>query len=102
MKNQENSKPVKPKGIRIQVTENGVLTANVQIPYFIVKMGLKFGQMADNSKKKGSHEDELERLKNIDIDAILEELNRGELSLPCTLVDVDELEKNKHVTITLE
>lgn len=68
MKNQENSKPVKPKGIRIQVTENGVLTANVQIPYFIVKMGLKFGQMADNSKKKGSHEDELERLKNIDID----------------------------------
>lgn len=37
MKNQENSKPVKPKGIRIQVTENGVLTANVQIRTLLLR-----------------------------------------------------------------
>ncbi len=102
MENNQNMNPVKPKGIRIEVTENGVLTANVRMPYFIVKMGLKFGQMAHHSKKKRSAEDELERLKDIDFDAIFEELNSGELTLPCLLVEVDEPDKNEHVKITLE
>lgn len=102
MDKQQNSKPDKPKGIRIQVTENGVLTANVRVPYFVVKMGLKFGQMSHNAKKQGSAENELERLKDVDMDAILESLNNGGLSLPCLLVEVDEPDKNEHVTITLE
>ncbi|WP_342757756.1 hypothetical protein [Kineothrix sedimenti] len=93
---------VKPKSIRIEVTENGVLTANVRIPYFVVKMGLKFGQMANNSKKKGDAENELERLKDIDMDAIFEALDSGEMTLPCVLVEVDEPDKNEHVKITLE
>lgn len=93
---------VKPKSIRIEVTENGVLTANVRIPYFVMKMGLKFGQMANNSKKKGDAENELERLKDIDMDAIFEALDSGEMTLPCVLVEVDEPDKNEHVKITLE
>ncbi len=102
MDNKQNMKPVRPKGIRIEVTENGVLTANVRVPYFIVKIGLKFGQMADSSKKKGSVEDELERLKDIDMEGILEALGNGELTLPCLLVEADEPDKNEHVKITLE
>lgn len=102
MENKQNLKPVKPKGIRIEVTENGVMTANVFVPYFIVKMGLKFGQMTDNSKEKGNAENELERLKDVDMDDILESLGSGELTLPCLLVEVDEPDKNQHVKITLE
>ena len=77
MENKQNMKTVKPKKIRIEVTEKGVLTANVCVPYFVVKMGIKFGQMSGNSKKKESAEDELERLKDIDMDAILEALGRA-------------------------
>ncbi|KOA20344.1 hypothetical protein CLHOM_12560 [Clostridium homopropionicum DSM 5847] len=103
MESKQNIKPIKPKGIRIEITENGVLTTNVRVPYFVVKMGMKFGQMAaDSSKKKGSVEDELERLKDVDMDAIFEALNSGELTLPCLLVEVDEPDKNQHVKITLE
>ena len=102
MENKRNLDPVKPKGIRIEVTENGVLTTNVRVPYFLVKMGLKFWQMSDHSKKKESARDELERLKDIDMDAILEALSNGELTLPCLLVEVDEPDKNEHVKITLE
>ena len=98
----EDMKSVKPKSIRIEVTENGVLTANVRIPYFVVKMGLKFGQMANNSKKKGDAENKLERLKDIDMDAIFEALDNGEMTLPCVLIEVDEPDKNEHVKITLE
>jgi len=98
----EDMKTVKPKSIRIEVTENGVLTANVRIPYFVMKMGLKFGQMANNSKKKGDAQNELERLKDIDMDAIFEALDNGEMTLPCVLIEVDEPDKNEHVKITLE
>lgn len=98
----EDMKSVKPKSIRIEVTENGVLTANVRIPYFVMKMGLKFGQMANNSKKKGDAQNELERLKDIDMDAIFEALDNGEMTLPCVLIEVDEPDKNEHVKITLE
>ncbi len=102
MEKQHNTKSVKPQGIRIEVTESGVVTANVRVPYFVVKMGLKFGQSAGKSKKKGSAEEELERLKDVDMDAVLEALNSGELTLPCLLVEVDEPDKNGHVKITLE
>jgi hypothetical protein len=102
MENNPHTNPVKPKGIRIEVTENGVLTANVRVPYFIIKLGLKFGQMADPSRKKKSAEDELERLKDIDMNGIFEALASGELTLPCLLVEVDEPDKKQHVKITLE
>ncbi len=102
MKKNQQVKPIKPKYIHIQVTKNGESTANVHIPYFVVKMGIKFGQMSADAKQKGQGKEELDRLKDIDLDAIQEALNNGEFSLPCLLVDVDEPDKNEHVTITLE
>lgn len=102
MKKKHTIEPVKPKGIRIEVIENGVLTSNVRIPFFIVKMGLKLGQMAEYAQKKGRVNGELERLKDIDMEAILEALGSGELTLPCLLVEVDEQDKNQYVKITLE
>ncbi len=102
MGNPQNSKTIKPKGIRIQVTEKGILTTNIRIPFFVVKMGLKFGQMAYSSKTHERYEGELERLMDVDMDAILKALSNGDLSLPCLLVDVDESDKKQHVTITLE
>lgn len=98
----ENKQSVKPKGIHIEVTENGVLTANVLIPYVVAKMGLKLGQAADNAKEKGNTQDQLERLKDIDLEAILEALDSDEMTLPCLLTEVDEADNNRHVKITLE
>jgi hypothetical protein len=102
MQSSQHQNSIKPRGIRIEVTEDDVLTANVFIPYFVVKMGLKFGQMTDKAKKKGRAENELEYLRDIDLNAILEALRTGELTLPCLLMEVDERDKNQHVKITLE
>lgn len=102
MEKNQKVKPIKPKYIHIQVTKNGESTANVHIPYFFVKMGIKFGQMSADAKQQGHGKEEFYRLKDIDLDAIQEALNSGELSLPCILADVDEPDKNEHVTITLE
>jgi hypothetical protein len=98
----DKKQQVKPKYIHIQVTQNGKSTANVHIPYFFVKMGMKFGQMSADAKQPENGKEELDRLKDIDLNAIQEALNNEELSLPCLLVDVDEPDKNEHVTITLE
>ena len=100
MENKHKVNSVKPQGIRIEVTENGVLTANVHVPLFVAKMGLIFGQ--NHSKKKENAENELDRLKDIDMDAILKALDNGVVTLPCLLVEVDEPDKNEHVKITLE
>lgn len=99
MNNQPNLKSIKPKAIRIQVRKNDILTTNMRIPYFALKMGVKIGKIIDKSNK-GNVDTELERLK--DIDRILEALNYEEISLPYLLVEVDEGEKKDHVTITLE
>jgi hypothetical protein len=97
--NQQPLNLIKPKSIHIEVTENGILISNVRIPYFIVQKGLKLGQIINN---KRSDKNELDRLKDVDIDVILEYLNNGEISLPCRLIEVDEPDKNEHIKITLE
>lgn len=102
MQSRQHQNPIKTRGIRIEVTENDILTANVFIPYFVVKMGLKFGQMKDKTEKKGRAGNELEYLRDVDLNAILEALKTGELTLPCLLMEVDERDKNQHVKITLE
>lgn len=101
MENEQTVKPVKPRGVRIEVTRNGMTTANVRVPYFFVKMGLKFGQTAEASKEGGCAE-ELERLREVDMDSIFGALDSGDLTLPYPLAEVDEPEKNQHVKITLE
>lgn len=37
-------KPAKPKRMCVLVTENGNLITNVRMPYFMFKMGMKFGK----------------------------------------------------------
>lgn len=53
------------------------------------------------AQKEAKGED-LEMLHEIDLDNIIDALNSGDLSLPCKLIDVEEADKNKHVTITLQ
>ncbi len=91
----EKSKPIKPKSLHINVVENGKVTTDVSIPFFLVKMGMKFAQ----KEVKG---DDLKMLEEVDLDSIIDALNSGELSIPCTLINVEEADKNKHVTITLQ
>lgn len=91
----EKSKPIKPKSFHINVVEDGKVTTDVSIPFFLIKMGMKFAQ----KEAKG---DDLKMLEEVDLDSIIDALNSGELTLPCTLIDVEETDKNKHVTITLQ
>lgn len=102
MENQQGGKMVNPKQMLIQVTQQGQPKVNVRIPFFLVKMGLKFGQMAVDAKQAGGHDQALEYLKEVDLDSVMQALHSGEASLPMTLVDVDEPEKNTHVNIVLE
>jgi len=102
MENQQGKKTLNPKHMLIQVMEQGVLKVNVRLPFFLVKMGLKFGRMAANANHTGSGDKALEYLKDVDLDAVLQSLDNGELSLPLLLVDVDEPENNTHVTLLLE
>lgn len=97
----KETKTIKPKNILIQVTEGGKSQPNVRIPLFMVKMGMKIGQTV-NSKKSAEHGNELEMLKDIDIDAIVSSIGNGELTLPCLLVDVEDSVNDRHVKITLE
>jgi hypothetical protein len=92
---------IHPKNILIQVTEAGKSQPNVRIPFFVVRAGMKIGQTVSNHKT-AKRQDELDMLKDVDIDTILTSLNNGELTLPCLLVDVEDSENERHVKITLE
>ncbi|MGO5072453.1 hypothetical protein ACTQ4K_00635 [Clostridium sporogenes] len=92
---------IHPKNILIQVTEVGKPQTNVRIPFFVVRAGMKIGQ-AVSARKTAKYGNELDMLKDIDMDAILSSLNNDELTLPCLLVDVEDSENERHVKITLE
>lgn len=83
------------------MTEAGKLQSNVRIPFFVVRVGMKIGKAVSNHKTT-KRQDELDMLKDIDINTILTSLNNGELTLPCLLVDVEDRENERHVKITLE
>ncbi len=56
-------KPTKPKNLLIQVYEQGSLKTNVRVPFFMAKMGMKFGQGAAKSKRAQDRDDGMEALK---------------------------------------
>ncbi len=87
-----NAKRISPKRLLIRVTEQGKTKVNVK--------GLKLGQTFGSLGAKYAAEAEL--IKNIDIDEVLDSLSAGEISLPYTLIDVDDDEKEQHVQIILE
>lgn len=99
-KEESNQRPVRPKSIFIEVAEGGKRQPDVRIPFFMVKAGMKIGQALHSQKAKGGNE--LDLLKDIDIDAIVSSIGKGELTLPCLLAEVDDSENDKHVKITLE
>ncbi|MEM1485060.1 hypothetical protein V6615_09290 [Oscillospiraceae bacterium PP1C4] len=96
-------KGVSPKRILVHVTENGKTKVNVRIPFSLVRVGLKLGQSFSSLGAKYSvdYSAEAELIKSIDIDEVLDSLSSGEISLPYTMVDVDD-EKNQHVQIIME
>lgn len=97
-----------PKRIYVHVTEDGRTKVNVKVPFSLVRAGLKlgksFGALGARHAKDQSEADALEMLKEIDIDELLDSLNDGEITLPYTIVDVDNVEDGRlqHVTVLLE
>lgn len=94
-------KNAKPKRLCVLVTEHGKQTAHVRMPYFMFKMGMKFGKMAAQNGDI-AEKDAMAYLEGFDVAEMERSLESGEQSLPLVLVDVDEPENDKHVTVTLE
>lgn len=92
----------KPKRFCVLVTENGKQTTNVRLPYFMFKMGMKFGKMAAKNGDIPDCGDAMAYLEGFDIAELERSLESGEQTLPLVLVDVDEPDKDSHVTVTLE
>jgi len=94
-------KNAKPKRLSVLVTEHGKQTTHVRMPYFMFKMGMKFGKMAARNGDI-QEQDAMAYLEGFDVAELERSLESGEQSLPLVLVDVDEPENDKHVTVTLE
>lgn len=96
-----------PKRLVVHVTEGGKAKVNVKIPFSLVRAGLKLGQSFTSlaGKYAGSSPEEArayEMLKNIDIDELLASINDGAITLPYTMVEVNDEEQDTHVLIALE
>lgn len=92
----------KPKRMCVLVTENGRQTTNVRMPYFMFKMGMKFGKMAAANGDISDCGDAMAYLEGFDVAELERSLTSGEQELPLVLVDVDEPGKDTHVTVTIE
>lgn len=99
-----NLSGISPKRILVRVTEGDKTKVNIKVPFSLVRMGLKLGQTFGvlGAKYSADYSAEVEMLKSIDIDELLSSLSDGEISLPYTMVDVDDDEKGQHVQVVLE
>ncbi|MDR2931865.1 MAG: hypothetical protein LBV27_02030 [Oscillospiraceae bacterium] len=97
-----------PKRIVVLVTEDDKAKVNVKVPFSLVRAGLKIGKAFGGfSARNADSEAEaraFEMLQELDIDEILASISDGEIELPYTMVDVDNIEDGKvqHVKVTLE
>lgn len=98
-----------PKRISVKVTELGKTKVNVKIPFSLLRIALKLGKTAGlaaaitTKNVDGETATEiLDALKEIDPDEILGSLSDGDISLPYTIVDVDDDDADQHVKIILE
>lgn len=98
----ETARNAKPKRMCVLVTEHGKQTTNVKMPYFMFKMGMKFGKMAADNGDIPDCGNAMAYLEGFDIAELERSLASGEQELPLVLVDVDEPGKDTHVTVTLE
>lgn len=95
-----------PKRLVVQVTENGRTKVNVRVPFSLVRLGLKmgktFGSMGTWYSTDESGAQAMEILQSIDVDEIIDSLKDGDVTLPYTIVDVEEEIKGERVLIILE
>lgn len=95
-----------PKRISVLVTGDGKTKVNVKVPFSLVRAGLKlgktFGVYGAKFTKDPSEAEMLESLKSLDVDEILNSINDGDITLPYTMVDVEDDEKGEHVKVVLE
>ncbi|MDR0904957.1 MAG: hypothetical protein LBN00_02075 [Oscillospiraceae bacterium] len=93
-------KGAKPKRLVIQAYENGKRVINLRIPFSLVGIGIKLGAKFSAGKTMTVDGVETSIMEGIDLEEILSELDYGEITLPYTLVDVDD--ENDKVLIVLE
>ena len=98
-----------PKRILINVTENGKTKVNARIPFALLRSALKLGKTAGlisviTSKylHKDMDAEVLEAIKEIDPDEIINSLSDGAVSLPCTIVEVDDEETGQQIRVIIE
>ena len=98
--------PVQPKRLVILVTEGERTKVNIRLPFSLARVGLKMGLSLGTLGAKHSKDPEtaqaLEALRDIDINEILGALSEGDITLPYTIVDVDDDENGGHVQVTLQ
>lgn len=97
---------LQPKRITVLVMEGGKTKVNVRVPFSLVRAGLKIGKsvgaMSLKFTKDESSAQAMEILQNLDIDELLGSISDGDITLPYTLVDVEDPEKGEHVRVALE
>ena len=106
----ETAKPdagVVPKRISIQVIEDGRTKVNLKIPFSLMRTAIKLGKTAGligalstKNKQGDMNEEIMETIKAIDPDEILNSLSEGAISLPHSIIDVDQ--DGQYVKIVLE
>lgn len=97
-----------PKRISIQVTESGRTKVNLKIPFSLMRTAIKLGKTAGligaistKNKQGDMNEEIMETIKAIDPDEIINSLSEGAISLPHTIIDVDD-DSGQSVRIVLE
>ena len=97
---------VMPKRILIMVSENGKTIVNIRLPFSLVRVALKMGVSIGSMSAKHTSDPEtaqaLEMLKTIDIDESLGSLSDGDISLPYSMIDVDDDNSGDHGKSVLE
>ena len=100
-----------PKRISIRVAEGDKTKVNLKIPFSLMRTALKLGKTAGligalstRNMQGGMDEEILMTIKAIDPDEIINSLSEGAISLPHTLIDIDEENEgySESVRIVLE
>ena len=97
-----------PKRISIRVMSGEKTKVNLKVPFSLMKTAIKLGKTAgfigaiSTKNMQGDMSEEImETIKAIDPDEIMNSLSEGAISLPHTIVDVDD-DTGQSVKIVLE
>ncbi len=101
---------IQPKRIKVTVIDNiaSKTKVDIRVPFSLLKAGLKIGKasMALGAKYSSDQDSQqiMELLREVDIDEILSSIDDGDITLPYTMIDMDNMEdgKNEHIEIVLE